>query len=152
MLQKAKQLPGTERGTAAEENQGEVDRERETGPDGEPMWTEELELASLGIYDSPPKPVELPTMDTTAVSSAGVALLSFLSRIHAIRGEKEEQRIRENGRKSTVVEHSAEFLLAVKNRSQAVSVGNDSGRNGSKYLLIGISRSRRLKISFWIEI
>ena len=34
MLQKAKQLPGTERGTAAEENKGKVDRERETGPDG----------------------------------------------------------------------------------------------------------------------
>ena len=67
------------------------------------MWTEELELASLGIYDSPPKPVELPTMDTTALSSAGVALLSFPSRICAIRKE-EGQRIRENGRKLTVVE------------------------------------------------
>lgn len=79
MLQKAKQLSGTERGMAAEENQGKVDREREAGPDGEPMWTEELELVSLGIYDSPPKPVELPTssMDTTAVSGSAVALLLF---------------------------------------------------------------------------
>jgi hypothetical protein len=123
MLQKAKQLPGTERGTAAEENQGKVGRERKTGPDGEPKWTEELELASLGIYDSPPKPVELPTLDTTAVSSAGVALLSFLWRIRAIREEEEGQRIRGNGRKLTVVEHNAEFLLAAKNRSQAISVG-----------------------------